>query len=189
MYPRLDFHKIPRVKQLSNMLILRYMFKEDMPLDCIISLDDMKRTMKSGNFYEGMSVNLLSIFRVKDAPFFVYDKDFTRDWNFQQKVSMIPHSLVSYNPNQGFYGFKIKEVEKIKTTFQIYDNKGHFKRTDNLFCQVEHCPNKVNFWHFNIFLYGEETLEDGSKRRYRLQDELKQSKVENVASTIMDDFF
>lgn len=189
MYPRLDYHKIPRVKHIQNMLVLRYMFKENMPEDCIITLDDMKRTMRCEHFFNGISVNLLSVFRVRDASFFIYDKELTRDWNFRQKTVKAPHSLVSYNRNQGFYGFRIKDIEQINTTFQIYDDKGNPKRTDNLSCKVEHCPNKVNFWHFNIYLYGEEKLPDGKYRRYRLQDELKQKKVTNVASTIMDDFF
>lgn len=189
MYPRLDYHKIPRVKQLQNMHVLRYMFKEDMPDGCMITSDVMKRTMRSDHFFNGMSVNLLSVFRVRDASFFIYDKDLTQDWNFHQRIVKAPHSLVYYNPNQGFYGFRIKDIEQISTTFQIYDDKGKPKRTDDLLCQVEHCPNRVNYWHFNIYLYGEEKLQDGKIRRYRLQDELKQGKVTKVASTIMDDFF
>lgn len=189
MFPRKDYHRIPRVDTLQRYSILRYMINESMPTDALIDLDTMKRTMKDAHFYNGISVNLLSRFKKEDAVYFIADKELTDYWDYKRKYPRAYKRFVSYTENQGYYGFRIGDIENIESTFEIYNKKGDVERTDKVICKVEHWPTCVNFWHFNIFLYGIETLPDNKQVEYRLDERLKEKKVRSIAASLMDDFY
>lgn len=189
MFPRKDYHRIPHIETLKSYSILRYMIGESMPPDTLIDFDTMKRTMKDAHFYNGMSVNLLSKFKKEDAVYFIADKDLTDYWNYRSKSPKVLKKFISFKEDQGYYGFRIGDVESIESTFDVYNKKGDVERTDKVFCKVEHWPTRVNFWHFNIFLYGIETLSDNKEVVYRLDERLKDKKVKSIAAGLMDDFY
>lgn len=190
MYPKPNWHKIPPYNRLKNLMILRLMVNQKMPDNGNIDYDTMTANMRASHFFNGISVNLLYKFKKRDAVWWIEDKDLTKYWDYDSKTPQIQsHSLV-YTNHPGYFGFRIREVESLRSTCEIYDNKNKLQRVDDIICKVEHWPTRVNFWHFNIFLYGVEKNADGStKRIYCLSDELKEKKVAKVASNMMDDFY
>lgn len=193
MYPRKDYHKIPMCNHLDDMMVLRFMYKDravtKMPPEDSFNLTLMQDYMKEGLFMNGISCNLLSLFKKRDAIFWVKNQDLTnKDWNFKSPANHISKTDYDIYTDPGYFGFRIKDVEKLSTTIDIYDKNGCKKRVDDVVCRVEHCPNIVNFWHFNIFLYGIEKI-DNTNRIYRLDKEVNEKKVRKIAKTLMSDFF
>lgn len=193
MNPRKDYHKIFRSKHLDDMMILRFMYKDQaisrMPSEDSFTLALMQDYMKEGHFVNGISCNLLSVFKKRDAIFWVKNQQLTnQDWNLKSPTKHISKKDYDIYLDPGYFGFCIKEVEQLSTTIDIYDDKGCKIRNDDVVCKVEHCPNIVNFWHFNIFLYGIDKS-DNSIRIYRLDNEVSVNKVKKTAKTLMGDFF
>lgn len=170
-------------------MVIRLMRNAKMPDKCLIDRDTMCVYMRDQEFYGGMSVSLLFRFKKRDAKWWVNDADLTDYWDYSSPSPDIPSQSLQYNEEQGYFGFCIKDIEGIKSTYPVYDDKGKVIRTDNLRCKVVHAPTKVNFWHYNIFLVGEQTMEDKSIRKYYLHEEYKQKKVGHIASNVMEDFY
>lgn len=189
LLPRAEWHRIPPHHKLKRLMVIRLMRKMTMPVDGVISREIMSKAMRENEFYHGMSVNLLFKYKKKDTVWWVEDEALTADWDFQSQPPAFTSQQCNRIVNQGYFGFRIEDVEKLSSTCQIYDNKGNLKRTDGVRCKVIHSPNRVNFWHYNIYLYGEETIPEGGKRIYPLHNEVKEKKVKSVASEMMDDFF
>lgn len=192
MYPHKNYHLIPRGKHLKNMMILRAMYNggiEQMPDKGNVDLDMMKTYMRDSQFSSGISCNLLSVFKKDDSKFWVTNQDLTStSWSLNSKISVITDNDFAIYDNPGYFGFKIMDVEKLSTTVNINDSKGKIIRTDVVFCKVVHCPNIVNFWHFNIFLYGIDSS-NGEKNIYRLDERLNGNKIKKVAKSLMEDFY
>lgn len=190
MFSRVYWHRIPSHARLKDLMILRLMVKQKMPDDGKIDFDTMTANMRTGHFYNGISVNLLYKFKKRDAVWWVEDESLTAYWDYCSKAPQIQPNCLVYNMCPGYFGFRIREVESLRSSCEIYNDKGVLQRVDDVICKVEHWPTRVNFWHFNIFLYGIEKSADGTtKRIYCLSDELKEKKVAKVASNMMDDFF
>lgn len=190
MFPKSYWHKIPPHTRLKDLMILRLMVKQKMPDNGIIDYDTMAANMRANHFFNGISVNLLYKFKKRDAVWWIEDDDLTSYWDFRSNYPSIHPQCLVYNAHPGYFGFRIREVESLRSTCEIYNDKQKLQRVDDVICKVEHWPTRVNFWHFNIFLYGIEKNADGtSKRFYCLSDELKEKKVAKVASNMMDDFY
>ena len=184
------WHKIPPHTRLKDLMILRLMVKQKMPDDGRIDYDTMAANMRASHFFNGISVNLLYKFKKRDAVWWIEDDELTSYWDFSSKSPFIHPQILVYNAHPGYFGFRIREVENLRSTCEIYNDKQKLQRVDDVICKVEHWPTRVNFWHFNIFLYGIEKNADGTtKRIYCLSDELKEKKVAKVASNMMDDFY
>ena len=188
MYPKGTWHRIPRYSKMGRMMVLRFMYMDQMPPGDIISYDVMKKNMRDSQFYEGLSVNLLSGFKKSDSIWWVDDKSLTDYWDFQSKAPKVPSDKLLIIQNPGYFGFIISDLEKIESTFQIFNDKGKPQRTDKVRCKVEHCPTRVNYWHYNIFLYGEKTVNNETVE-YLLSNELKPGKVASVATMLMKNFY
>ena len=189
LLPRSEYHRIPTHRKLNRLMLLRLMRNVDMPDKGIIDRDTMALYMKDGEFYGGMSVSLLCRFKKKDAKWWINDRELTDYWDFKSTVPTIPAESLKFNKNQGFFGFRINDIERIASTFTVYNKNGDEVRTDNLSCKVIHAPTKVNFWHFNIFLIGEEMRSDNTIRTYFLHEEYSKRRVSHIASQVMDDFY
>lgn len=193
MYPRKDYHEIPRCNHLDDMMVLRFMYKDEtitsMPSEDSFNQALMQDYMKEGHFKNGISCNLLSFFKKRDAIFWVKNQQLTdQDWNFKSPTKHISKKDYDIYTNPGYFGFRIKDVEELSTTIDIYDKNGCKKRVDDVVCRVEHCPNIVNFWHFNIYLYGIDKSE-ANPREYKLDKELNDKKFKKTAKTLMGDFY
>lgn len=189
LLPRVEWHRIPPHHKMKRLMVIRLMRKMAMPSDGVITRDIMTKAMRENEFYHGMSVNLLFRYKKKDTVWWIDDETLTADWDFKSKAPTFTSQQCKCIKKQGYFGFRIEDIEKLSSTYQIYDNKGKPQRTDEIRCKVVHSPNRVNFWHYNIYLYGEETLKDGGKRVYPLHEEVKEKKVKSVASEMMEDFF
>lgn len=188
MYPKGTWHRIPQCAKVSRMMVLRFIYQSKMPNGGFISLDMMKSFMRDSQFYEGLSVNLLSRFKKRDTIWWVDDKQLTTYWDYQSTAPRVPLTKLKAIYNPGYFGFFISDIEKIESTFQIYKQNGKIERTDIVRCKAVHCPTKVNFWHYNIILYGEKVV-NNQPVEYLLSDELSKSKVASVASLLMEDFY
>lgn len=188
MYPKGTWHHIPQCAKVGRMMVLRFIYKSKMPSGGFISFDMMKSFMRDSQFYEGLSVNLLSRFKKRDAIFWVDDKHLTSYWDNKSTAPKVPLTKLLEIHNPGYFGFLISDIEKIESTFQIYKQNGKVERTDIVRCKAVHCPTKVNFWHYNIFLYGEK-LVNNQPVEYLLSEELTKNKVASVASILMEDFY
>lgn len=186
--PCLEYHRIPSHSKLKRLMVVRLMRHAEMPDKCFIDKDTMCVYMKEQEFFGGMSVSLLFRFKKRDVKWWV-DNNLVKDWDYVSPAPDIPSSSLTYHENQGYFGFCIKDIEGIRSTYPVYDDKGKVQRTDNLRCEVVHAPSNVNFWHYNIFLVGEQTMEDKSIRKYYLHQEYKQKKVGHIASNVMEDFY
>ena len=189
MYPRKEWHRIPHHNKLNKMMVVRLMRKTQMPPNGKISGDDMATAMRESEFCNGISVNLLYKYKKRDTVWWVDDRNLTADWDFVTDIPCVDSQRIMYYKKQGYFGFKIEDMERLRSTCQIYNNKGEVQRTDGVRCKVVHSPNNVNFWHYNIYLYGEETTGDGKKREYLLRSEVNEKRVKSVASEMMDDFY
>lgn len=189
LYPKLRYHRIPPHPKMKRMMVLRLMLGAEMPKKGLIDRDTMAAHMRDSQFYGGISVNLLYMYKKRDVVWWIDDEQLTDYWDYRSTPPGIPASKLLHNKKQGYFGFCIRDIERISSTYQVFNDKGKFQREDGVICKVEHWPTRVNYWHYNIFLYGVEKKKDAEPRIYLLSSECGKSKVKNVASNLMEEFF
>ena len=118
------------------------------------------REVKDTTVKNGISVNLISIYKKNDMKFFpVEDKQDPQFhipfiWNSDGCLPQIGD--YKYNNAQRYYGFKISQIQDFEISF-VYKANG-IAPTDKIRLKIEHCPTMCNFWHFNIFIWGQDSL-------------------------------
>ena len=85
---------------------------------------------------------------------------------YEQKDSKLRNlrNLNKYNNTQRYYGFKISQIQNFEISF-AYTAK-YITPTDKIRFKIEHCPTMCNFWHFNIFIWGQDS---SSKKWIKLE--------------------
>lgn len=128
------------------------------------SLESIKESFKSGSeikdstIKNGISVNLLSVYKKKDMKFLaIEDKENPRFHVPLElgKIGVRPMAgEYTFDVSKQYYGFKIASLKtlEIETTYKA---KG-ISPTNKIRFDIEHSPTMSNFWHFNIVLWGQD---------------------------------
>lgn len=117
------------------------------------------KEVKDSTVKNGISVNLISIYKKNDMKFFpIEDKNNPRFhipfiWNSDGCQPQVGE--YRYNNVQRYYGFKISQIQDFEISF-VYKANG-IMPTDKIRLRMEHYPTKCNFWHFNIFIWGQDS--------------------------------
>lgn len=184
-YPR---HLVPHKKykitpvdaDLDDFYLLRYMSNDNTPLGS----KEIKDVFPPSRFYCGMSVNLLSKYRKCDVRYYVNPKKHRKCFeNWEEGKAGILPSEFSYYKKRPFVGIKVDGLRSAELDIQIGNAKPSIRR-DKVFFRIEHCPVMSNFWHFNIFLYGENSV---TGEMYRLHEapNVSKNKVQTTASKLI----
>lgn len=165
--PRADYHKIIVDTYLEKFFLLRYSIG-----DVSIKKGDkyIAKHFNSSQFYDGLSVNLLSVFHKQDAAFKVLGS--AQDpqhncWNSGDSPVCMQDSMLKYLRNRGFVGIRIKDLYKARIDKREIKINGVLKRNDKVYFKLEHAPTKCNFWHFNIHI---EAINSNDNSKYLLRD-------------------
>lgn len=126
------------------------------------------KEVKASTVRNGISVNLISIYKKNDMKFFPIEyKDNPRfhllfAWDSDGCLPQVGE--YKYNNTQRYYGFKISQIQNFEISF-AYTAKC-ITPTDKIRFKIEHCPTMCNFWHFNIFILGQDS---SSKKWIKLE--------------------
>lgn len=189
LYPKRNYHLIPsNCKKIQDLYLLRLMAQSSMPEKGIIDMALMQKYMDYHHFLNGMSCNLLSIYRKADAKYWITNKALNDYWceglaNSNVEVS----DFVTVN-NPGYFGFRISDIKQINSAYSVCDERGRTIRRDRIQCEVQHCPTISNFWHYNIVLYGIDDT-SGKEHKYLLKDAVGKKKFSILAKSLMPEFF
>lgn len=167
LYPSKNNKRIVVDFSMDEHYLLRY---SDSNRPIYTSESDLGKHFHPSRFFNGCSVNLLSVYRKCDARYLVHGKADApqhQEWNEGDSSFLLKKKDYRYKKNRGFLGVKIGDL---KNTFidkaQIKVN-GAVIREDKIFFDIEHAPTKCNFWHFNIMIYG---INSNTNDIYRLRD-------------------
>lgn len=115
------------------------------------------KEVKASTVKNGISVNLISIYKKNDMKFFpIEDKNNPRFHVpfIQNSDGCLPQiGEYKYNKAQRYYGFKISQIQDFEISF-AYMAKS-ITTTNKIRLMMEHCPTMCNFWHFNINIWGQ----------------------------------
>ena len=115
------------------------------------------KEVKASTVKNGISVNLISIYKKKNMKFSpIEDKSNPRFhllfvWNSDGCTPQVGE--YKYNNTQRYYGFKISQIQDFEISF-AYMAKS-ITTTDKIRFKIEHCPTMCNFWHFNVYIWGQ----------------------------------
>ena len=126
------------------------------------------KEVKASTVKNGISVNLISIYKKNDMKFFpIEDKNNPRFHVpfIQNSDGCLPQiEEYKYNKAQRYYGFKISQIQDFEISF-VYKANGIIP-TDKIRFKIEHSPTMCNFWHFNISVWGQDSI---SKKWIKLE--------------------
>lgn len=144
----------------------------------------LPQLLRTSTFANGISVNLLSVFRKEDIRLSL-DKTvgYYDAWTIGLPVT-IPADRDIHFQSKHFVGFKISDLMQYQSQFPIRKSNGNLLRYDSLFFYIKHEPTKGNYWHFDIFFCGINSVTGG---KYMLSDEFNGRKIKKIADNIMDD--
>lgn len=182
--PRTDYKKIVVDAFLDNFFLLRYALG-----DISIKKGDTNyaRHFKASQFFDGLSVNLLSVFRKQDAAFKVLgsaDDPQHQEWQEGNDPFSLDEGMLKYSRYRGFVGIKIKDLNKAKIDKRAIKIDGVTIREDEVHFTLEHAPTLCNFWHFNIHIEG---INSNNHEYYLLRNEegYKNSQLSKVAADLL----
>lgn len=143
------------LKGLGNHYILRLAPKGVVIKNVSQLESNFKSSIQSKEFVDGVSVNLLSVFRKKDVllrPNYTLHQEWVNEW-VPNTTTNRPTQDVFHDKKHSYFGFRIRDLSTV--TFNYHPIKGIDEPTMapmDLFLRVEHRPSKINFWHCNIFI-------------------------------------
>ncbi len=149
------------LKGLGNHYILRLAPKGVVIRDSTQLKQHFKKSMQSKEFVDGVSVNLLSVFRKKDVllrPNYTAHPDWENNWVPNSTTERPLIEDIYHDKRRSYFGFRIKDLNTI--TFEYFPIKKADSPTmtpKQLTLRVEHRPSKINFWHCNIFISEKDT--------------------------------
>lgn len=155
LLPQARFKVISSFKGLGNHYILRLAPKGVVIKNVTQLKSNFKCSIQSKEFVDGVSVNLISVFRKKDVllrPNFALHPDWEKDWKPNTTTDRPMQDVIHYKKHS-YFGFRIRDLSTI--TFRYHPIKNIDEPTMapiDLFLRVEHRPSKINFWHCNIFI-------------------------------------
>lgn len=118
------------------------------------------KEVKDSTVKNGISVNLISIYKKNYMKFFpIEDKNrprFHSPFNWNSDGCIPKAGEYKYNKAQRYYGFKISQIQDLEISFAFKANG--ITLTDRIRFKIEHCPTMCNFWHFNIFIWGQDSI-------------------------------
>lgn len=118
------------------------------------------REVKDTTIKNGISVNLISIYKKYDMKFFPIedkqDPQFHVPFIWKSDGCLPQIGDYKYNNAQRYYGFKISQIQDLEISF-VYKANG-IAPTDKIRFKIEHSPTMCNFWHFNIFIWGQDSV-------------------------------
>lgn len=184
LLPRADYHNIVVDAYLDDFFLLRYALG-----NASIKKGDKSfaRHFKSSQFFDGLSVNLLSVFRKQDAAFMVLGSAGDpqhQEWKQGNDPFIVDDRLLKYSRYRGFVGIKIKDLNRAKIDKRDIKVDGVTIRKDEVHFKIEHAPTLCNFWHFNIHIEG---INSKNSQYYLLRNEqgYKNTQLSKVAADLL----
>lgn len=184
LYPSKLYKKIVVDASLDNFVLLRYT-KDNAPLKP--DEKNLGSHLCASRFYNGCSVNLLSVYKKCDARYVVLGKSTSpqhQDWKEGNSHFPLRLSDYKYLKKRGYIGVAIKDVHSVYIAKREIKINGTKLRDDKVFFKIEHSPTRCNFWHFNIMIYA---VNSHTGKEYRLRDlnGYSQSQMTKVATALI----
>ena len=167
LYPSKQYKKIVIDASLDDFVLLRYT-KDNAPLKS--NEKNLGLHLCASRFYNGCSVNLLSVYKKCDARYIVDGNASSpqhQEWKEGSSCYPLRLSDYKYQKTRGYIGVSIKNVHTVCIAKCEIKINGTKLRDDKVFFKIEHSPTKCNFWHFNIMIYGVNSI---TGKEYRLRD-------------------
>lgn len=145
--------------------------------------------LSASEFYNGISCNLYFVFNETHTCFNVKDpsnKGLNKNWVSPNPPMMPIAGDYEHIHWQGYFGFFLKKINKFEAKIPIIKN-GKLLRYDKCFLKVVHAPTQCNFWHFNLFLFAEHSV---NKEVYNLNHPdygPSKSQVPKIATSLIDE--
>lgn len=166
----------------------------------ISSHSEYNAIFQSDQFLKGLSLNLYSIFRKRDAFQKVKknpnDNDVHKDWNPGEN-GIIPRNLI-FLPNNRSTGIRCKDLSKIRCDFNCL-------LPDMTTCMFKlglkflHKPTFCNFWHCELVMYmktpagtifvGKDEIRDSLVNDYGVTGKKADKLATNMAKSIRSEFY
>lgn len=165
--PSPSFKKIVIDTYLNDFFLLRYS-DHDRPIKK--GEKNLASHFSASQFYGGLSVNLLSVYRKQDACFKVIgskDDPQHQPWNDGDAPFAPFEKILKYSRYRGFVGIRIKHLLRAKIDKRPIKVQGVTLRNDKAYFKLEHAPTVCNFWHFNIHI---EAVNSETNQEYLLKD-------------------
>lgn len=117
------------------------------------------REVKDSTIKNGISVNLLSVYKKKDMKFSPIEDRNNPRFHIPFQFGKIGNRLMvgeySFDRSKQYYGFEVSSLRALEIDF-TYKANGIIP-TSKIRFNIEHSPTMSNFWHFNIFLWGQDS--------------------------------
>lgn len=184
LYPSKRYKKIVVDTFLDDFVLLRYT-KDNDPLNP--NEKSIGSHLCASRFYNGCSVNLLSVYKKCDARYVVEGNSFSpyhQEWDEGASCFPLRMSDYRYKKDRGYIGVKIKDILAVNITKREIKINGTKLRDDKVFFKIEHSPTKCNFWHFNIVIYGVNST-NGEEYRLRDLDGFSSNQMSKIASALI----
>ena len=115
------------------------------------------KEVKDSTVKNGISVNLIAVYKKKDMKFSPIDDKtaprFHTPFKWNSNACLPQNGQYTYNRKQRYYGFNIARLQDCEISF-AYKANG-ITPSDKIRFKIEHYPTMCNFWHFNIFIWGQ----------------------------------
>lgn len=126
--------------------------------EAIIESFEAGLEIKDSTIKNGISVNLISIYKKKDMKFApIENRNEPRfHISFEEGADgCLPQAReYTYDNAKKYYGFKVSQIQDFEILF-AYKANG-ISPSNKIRFKIEHSPTMCNFWHFNIFLFGQD---------------------------------
>lgn len=163
LLPSSNYHKMMSLNGIGNLFVLRAIPKGFCVRTKVHLKQNFKACMQSKEFVDGVSVNLLSVFKKKDIlikPNYRLHPEWESDWD---EISSTPRPSedVIRERQRGYFGFRVRDLSTV--LFDYFPIKGVDAPTMSpihLTLRMEHRPTKLNFWHCTIYICEQDSLSD-----------------------------
>lgn len=153
--------------------------------------DNIKESFKSGveikysTLKNGISVNLLAVYKKKDMKFFAIEDKEKPCFHVPMKLGFLGKRPIAgeylFDASKNYYGFKIATLKALEIEL-TYKAKG-IMPANKIHFDIEHSPTMSNFWHFNIVLWGQDSI-SGEWIKLRCPEIISNATFEKIAYAI-----
>lgn len=182
--PNPRYKRITVDAYLNDFFLLRYTDK-DKPIKK--GELNLATHFSASQFKEGLSVNLLSVYRKQDACFKVLgtkDAPQHQCWVEGTQPYIPSDDILKYSKNRGYVGIRIKHLYTACIEKREIKVQGTKLRDDKVYFILEHAPTVCNFWHFNIHI---EAINSATNEKYLLKDvpDYSSNQLSKVAADLL----
>lgn len=184
LYPSKRYKKIVVDAFLDEHILVRYT-KDNAPLHP--NEKNIGSHLCASRFYNGCSVNLLSVYKKCDVRYIVEGNSSSphhQEWTEGTSCFPLRISDYRYKKDRGYIGVKIKDILAVNIMKIEIKINGTKLRDDKVFFKIEHSPTKCNFWHFNIVIYGVNST-NGEEYRLRDLDGFSSNQMTKIATALI----